>query len=276
MISIMIKKIMSGGQTGADRSALDVAIKYNLDHGGWVPKGRKAEDGVLPSKYAMDEMETAGYPERTRQNVTDSQGTLIISYGPLTGGSKLTLGYARAMGKPSCYIDLIATEAFEAALIAQSFVLENQIRVLNVAGPRLSNFPGIYQDVKIILETMLFLLYSDSHADDFFKDCLPTGPVHEAFPLSMEDALALLKEDLPLKTKTGIARARTQDIPGLYFSLLYYLRRRLGFDSQNSILLEQCRQLLNDDAVTIEDAVMEILKQLKKSLEDQYRLRVVK
>jgi len=267
---------MSGGQTGADRSALDVAIKYNLDHGGWVPKGRKAEDGVLPSKYAMDEMETAGYPERTRQNVTDSQGTLIISYGPLTGGSKLTLGYARAMGKPSCYIDLIATEAFEAALIAQSFVLENQIRVLNVAGPRLSNFPGIYQDVKIILETMLFLLYSDSHADDFFKDCLPTGPVHEAFPLSMEDALALLKEDLPLKTKTGIARARTQDIPGLYFSLLYYLRRRLGFDSQNSILLEQCRQLLNDDAVTIEDAVMEILKQLKKSLEDQYRLRVVK
>lgn len=272
----MIKKIISGGQTGADRSALDVAIKYNIDHGGWVPKGRKAEDGVLPSKYLMDEMETADYPERTRQNVRDSEGTLIMSYGPLTGGSKLTLGYAKVIGKPNCYIDLIATEAFEAALISQSFVLENQIRVLNVAGPRLSNFPDIYQDVKTILETMLFLLFADLHKDDFFKAYLPPKPFQEAFPSSVKASLVLLAEDLPLKTKTYIARAKGQDMPGLYFAMLDYLRRRLGFDSQNSTLLAQCRQLLKDDTGTIEDAVMEILKQFKKSLENQYRLRVVK
>lgn len=272
----MIKKIISGGQTGADRAALDVAIKYNIDHGGWVPKGRKAEDGVLSSKYLMDEMETTDYRERTRQNVLDSGGTLLISYGELTGGSKLTLSYAKVIGRPHCYIDLLTTDAFEAALISQSFVLENQIRVLNVAGPRQSNFPDIYWDVKTILETMLFLLFSDSHEDDFFKEYLPAEPIEEAFPLSMEEALALLDEDLPLKAKTYIARAQIKDLLSLYFAMLDYLRRRLGFDSQNSILLAQCRQILEDDTGSIEDAVMQILKQLKSRLEDQYSLRVVK
>ena len=77
----MIKMIISGGQTGADRAALDVAIEHNFPHGGWIPKGRLTEDGPLPEKYLLKEMPTDSYPRRTEQNVIDSDGTLIISRG---------------------------------------------------------------------------------------------------------------------------------------------------------------------------------------------------
>jgi hypothetical protein len=82
----MIKKIITGGQTGADRAALDVAILLNIPHGGWVPKGRLAEDGPIHTKYQLKEMPTDSHEERTEQNVIDSDGTLIISHGELTGG----------------------------------------------------------------------------------------------------------------------------------------------------------------------------------------------
>ena len=83
----MITKIISGGQTGADRAALDVAMAHGIPHGGWIPKGRKTEGGPLPTKYQLQEMPTNSYPERTEKNVVDSDGTLIISHGELTGGS---------------------------------------------------------------------------------------------------------------------------------------------------------------------------------------------
>jgi len=80
----MLTKIISGGQTGADRAALDAAIDLGIPHGGWIPKGRNAEDGTLPDKYQLQEMPTASYPKRTEQNVIDSDGTLILSHGNLT------------------------------------------------------------------------------------------------------------------------------------------------------------------------------------------------
>ena len=91
----MIRRIISGGQTGADRAALDVAIKLDMPHGGWIPKGRKTEDGILPRKYHMQEMPTASYPKRTERNILDSDGTLILSRGKLTGGSALTRRLAK-------------------------------------------------------------------------------------------------------------------------------------------------------------------------------------
>jgi len=86
----MITRIISGGQTGADRAALDVAIKLGIPHGGWIPKGRKTEKGPLPEKYQLQEMTTGSYPARTEKNVIESDGTLIIARGKLTGGSDYT------------------------------------------------------------------------------------------------------------------------------------------------------------------------------------------
>ena len=86
----MIKKIISGGQTGADHAALDVATQFKIPHGGWIPKGRKAEDGPLSGKYNLQKMSTCSYPARKKKNVLDSDGTFIFTHGKLTGGSTLT------------------------------------------------------------------------------------------------------------------------------------------------------------------------------------------
>jgi len=96
----MIERIVSGGQTGADQAALDVALELGIPHGGWVPKGRKTERGPLPKKYHLQEMPTDSYPKRTEQNVMDSDGTLIISHGELSGGSEFTRKMAEKHGKP--------------------------------------------------------------------------------------------------------------------------------------------------------------------------------
>ncbi|MBU8850164.1 MAG: putative molybdenum carrier protein [Desulfobacterales bacterium] len=272
----MLKKIISGGQTGADRAALDVAIKFNIEHGGWLPKGRKTEKGPLPVKYQLNEMDTADYKARTKQNIVESHGTVIISRGRLTGGSKLTRSFAEFIGRPNCYIDLLNTEEFEASIILKSFILENKIQILNVAGPRLSHNPGIYMDVKTVLEAMLYLLFLDTRKDRVLKKYIPSYPVKEDFPQTLEESIDLLRDDLPLKTKIFIAKIEHNNISMLYFVLLEYLRHRVGFDVENQALLKDCSSKINDDNCTIEDAVMEILKQLKQCLETDHILRVVK
>lgn len=272
----MLKKIISGGQTGADRAALDVAIKFNIDHGGWLPKGRRTENGTLPARYQLKEMDTIDYRERTKQNIMDSHGVVIISRGKLIGGSKLTHTFAKVVGKPNCYLDLLNNEEFEAAVILKSFVMENKIQILNVAGPRLSHDPGIYMDVKTILETMLFLFFLDMDQERVVKTNISLKPSKEAFPKTIDHAIELICDDLPLKAKTFIAKVEPQNISMLYFGLLEYLRHRVGFDMENPMLFKHCAAMIGVEFCTIEDAVMQILKHLKQALEKNHILRVVK
>jgi len=154
----MIKKIISGGQTGADRAALDFAIQHNIPHGGWIPKGRKIEDGTLPEKYLLQEMPTGSYSKRTEKNILDSDGTLIVSHGLLTGGSALTTGFAEHHGKPWIHIDLEITSYPEAAIMIREWVGRYSIKVLNVAGARASKDPMIYQAVMDLLDAALILI----------------------------------------------------------------------------------------------------------------------
>ena len=147
----MIEKIISGGQTGADRAALDAAIEIGIPHGGWVPKGRLAEDGVVPPFYHLSEMPTDSYAVRTEQNVEGSDGTLLLSHGPLSGGSSLTQELTQKHDRPCMHIDLNRTTAFKAAAMIAAWITLHAIRTLNVAGPRASNDPDIYQKTKDIL-----------------------------------------------------------------------------------------------------------------------------
>ncbi len=151
----MIKKIISSGQTGADQAALDAAIKLEFPYDGWIPKGRKTEYGTLPDKYNLKEMPIGSYPERTEQNVIDSDGTVIISHGELTGGSKLTDKIAEKHKRPCLHIDLNKTPTFFAASIINAWIGLHKIKILNVAGPRASKDPEIYQDVKYIIEGVI-------------------------------------------------------------------------------------------------------------------------
>ena len=147
----MIEKIISGGQTGADQGALDAAIALGVEHGGWIPKGRKTEVGPLPGKYHLKEMSSSSYPKRTEKNVMDSQGTLIVTNGRLTGGSSLTKKYAAQHGLPWLHLNLEKVAIHEAIDTLRKWVKENGIEVLNVAGSRESKSPGIYDSTHSII-----------------------------------------------------------------------------------------------------------------------------
>jgi len=151
----MISKIISGGQTGADRAALDVAIRLGMDHGGWVPRGRKAEDGTIPSRYRVKETSTPRYAERTERNILESDATLIVSRGPLTGGSRLTWVLAVHHDKTCLHVDLEGTSPCSAAPKVREWVSKHNVKTLNVAGPRASHDARVYGLVTELLEQVL-------------------------------------------------------------------------------------------------------------------------
>ena len=151
----MIEKIISGGQTGVDQAALDVAIALGIPHGGWIPKGRKTEDGILPDKYQLKEMPTASYPPRTEKNILDSDGTLIICHGKLTGGSALTRKMAKKHDRPWLHLDMDKLSISDASKTTALWIAQNNVQVLNVAGSRASKDPEIYKTTVEILKTAL-------------------------------------------------------------------------------------------------------------------------
>lgn len=164
----MISKIISGGQTGADIAALDAAIELNIPHGGWIPKGRKTESGPLPEKYQLLEMSTGSYTKRTEQNVIDSDGTAIFSHGRLSGGSLKTYNYAKKHNKPCLHLDMTKLSVNEAAKEMLPWIEENNIQVLNIAGPRGSKDPEIYTVVKEVLTIALTKNLADKNIQNAY------------------------------------------------------------------------------------------------------------
>jgi hypothetical protein len=140
-------KIISGGQTGADLAALDAAISLGISHGGWLPRGRKTEAGPLPQKYRLKELTSATYRNRTEKNIRNSDGTLIISLGPLTGGSALTEALAIRHDRPCLHLNLQLINQVQAVTAIINWLREYQVNIVNVAGPRASGEPRIYQKV---------------------------------------------------------------------------------------------------------------------------------
>lgn len=148
----LCEHIVSGGQTGADRGALDFAIASGYTHGGWAPHGREAEDGFIPLKYQLTELVDGGYRERTRRNVEDSDGTLIVNLGELDGGTLTTQAFAQRMGKPYLVVQVGVGVTAEAAANVLAWLREHAIKILNIAGPRESKRLGIYRLTAELLE----------------------------------------------------------------------------------------------------------------------------
>ena len=139
-MNIHVRKIVSGGQTGVDRAALDVAIYLGIEHGGWCPAGKVAEDGLIPDIYRLSETESPDYAERTERNVIDSDGTLILFWETIRGGSLLTERMARKHRRPCLAIDLSQSPDISDI---QQWLVQSAIAVLNIAGPRNSNAPEL-------------------------------------------------------------------------------------------------------------------------------------
>lgn len=145
------ERVVSGGQTGADRAALDFAIRHGYVHGGWAPRGREAEDGPIPLRYQLTELPEGGYRQRTRRNVEESDGTMILNLGELDGGMLATQGFARQLAKPNLVVPLDAGATGELVSSALAWLQAHRIHTLNVAGPRESRRPGIYRRTRAFL-----------------------------------------------------------------------------------------------------------------------------
>ena len=164
---IMIKKIISGGQTGVDQAALTAAIECHVAHGGWCPRGRLAENGSIPSQYQLTQTQSSDYDVRTRLNIEDSDGTLVLLPShtkKITDGTLLTMQYAQQKNKPLLVIDLSIEARIDKVI---HWVQKNHIAVLNIAGPRESQSPGIYQDSLNFLKKIIpdLILHTDKTQD---------------------------------------------------------------------------------------------------------------
>ena len=156
-VTVKALKIISGGQTGVDRAALDVALEHGIECGGWCPTGRLDEFGKIPNHYPVEELPGGGFTERTLQNVEDSDGTVVIHSGELRGGTEQTVRFSVELKRPHQLIDASNISAEDAAKLIADFVRENKIGILNIAGPRQSEWPQGYDYAFLTLNAFLKL-----------------------------------------------------------------------------------------------------------------------
>lgn len=264
----MVRKIVSGGQTGADRAALDFAMEWNIPHGGWIPKGRTAEDGVLPEKYRLREMNSADYARRTEQNVIDSDATLIFSHGRLTGGSLLTQKMALKHGRPCLHINLLETNAFSATQSVHAWIKEKGVDVLNVAGPRESQDKRIYRATFNILEAAYHMSLISTHMDPSFGRTRP-------LPETVDQAVERLSSQLSLKDKSKIARMGDSHLETLDRTLGPYITDHFALQDGNEALISSCGFVLGKKSIKQAEAISLIIKRLWEKLQSSHGLRVV-
>jgi hypothetical protein len=275
----MIKKIISGGQTGVDRAALDVAIKLAIPHGGWIPQGRLTENGPLPPEYRLQETLSTSYADRTEKNVLAADATLIISRGPLTGGSEYTREMAVRHNRLWLHIDLERIAAFQAATTINDWIAKQEIATLNVAGPRASKDPKIYKDTFNIMESVYYLGLVQGNlpaAEAGQASISDTADLLTPKPQNIGEAIERLISRMPLKDKTTVANMSPDELPNLYLSLGGYIMNNFGLLSGNPELLESCRLKAEGSFRHEEDAVAVIIKALWEKLRHTHRLRVIK
>jgi hypothetical protein len=239
----------------------------DLPHGGWVPKGRLAEDGPLPEKYKVGEMPTDSYPERTEQNVIDSDGTLIVSHGKLTGGSKLTEELADKHQRPCLHIDLDETTVMQAAHKIIDWTLKSRVEILNVAGPKENKDPLIYMSVYDLLHTIYYLAITEE----------PVVEIRDTYNAkTVDDAVKLLLDNIPLKLKSDMAKMDEGDLIDLHFTFGAFIRNEFGLWKDNKELMDDCSRIAMEKDLQPDQASSVIIKELWKRLRETHKLRVVK
>lgn len=256
-----IKKVISGGQTGADQAALDAAIEMGILHGGWVPLGRLTEKGRLSNRYKMREINAIDYDQRTELNVIDSDGTLLFSHGKLIGGSALTKKYARKHLKPCLHVDIKETSEYKAVEIIKSWLEVRNIETLNVAGPRASESPDIYETVLNIMKSVLYP---------------PPEKIAVKHPKCVAEAVDALISMMSKKEMVAISRLAEADVSYPSKNLAQFISKKFGLDKGNGPLLQSCMLVSNNNSLDWAGASAVIIRELWLKLHETHKLRVIK
>jgi hypothetical protein len=275
---VMLKKIISGGQTSADQAALDAAIKLGIDHGGWVPKGRTTKTGRLPENYNLQEMPTDDYFKCIEKNVKDSKGTLIIFYGKLTGdlyqAERETLKHKHQL----LGVDFNQTIAFHAASLVNDWIQLRHIDILYVIGPGTTANPHVGKHTKLMLERALILdlMNVSSHrviTDYSKKDYLENRPV---LPKTIHEAVERLITEMALKDKVVIANMVHDELVDLNSNLGAYIRNAFRLWAGNQELMESCRFVSKNKKLNVDEASFVIIDAMWEKLRKTHKLKVVK
>ena len=274
----MLKKIISGGQVGADQAALDAAINCDFPYGGWIQKGRKTQNGILPEKYHLMEMSVSGYKERIEQNVVKSDGTVIISRGELSGGAGYSEKMAKKHNRPCLHVDLNQTPVSISSAEINSWVIEHTIEILNVTGSRASEDGDVYKDTVHIIEGAILLSLVNAKpgehlTDHSRKEYFEKAPIS---PRTVDDAVDRLISELDLKDKLKIANMKFVDSVNFDINLHKYFKNAFDVWHGNKDLLADCRSVSKKPIRDENEAEFVIIKALWERLRRSHGLRVVK
>jgi putative molybdenum carrier protein len=274
----VIRKIISGGQIGADQAALDVAIKLGFPHGGWIQKGRKTQSGMLPAKYQLKELSTAGYKQRIEQNIIDSDGTVIISHGEPTGGAEYSRKMADKHRRPCLHVDLKESSTFVISSKINTWVLENNIDVLNVTGSRASEDSTIYKDTMDIVEGSILLGLVKAKPGEPVGDDDPSDYSDKGLipPITVDGAVVKLISEMHLQDRVQLANLKRGELAQLDVSFGRYIKEHLLRNGVNRLLFESCTTVSGNDTLNEIDATRVILEKLWEKLKETHRLRILK
>jgi hypothetical protein len=275
---IVLKKIISGGQTSADLAVLDAAIKLGVPHDGWIPKGRTTETGTLPETYHLRELATDNYLECIKQNVKESKGTLIIFYEKLRGDLYQAERETLKLKHQLLGIDLKQKNAFQAASLVNDWVQLRKIDVLYVLGASTVENPSIGNHTRLMIEKALLLdmmnLPAEHSISDYSKiDDLETLPV---LPKTIHEAVDRLISELTLKDKVLIANMTHDELVDLNSNLGAYIRNAFRLWSGNLELMESCKFAVKAKTINADGVSFAIIDNLWEKLRKTHKLKVIK
>jgi len=245
-----LNKIISGGQTGAERAALDVAVKLGISRGGWTGKGRSKKSEPLPEQYRLKETPNPNDSAQSANNVLVSDGTLIVSHGGFSSGLELVIHLAGVYRRPCLHVDLHHASITESANMLKSWIRMNAIHALHVTGPTQAEDPRIYQDTVFLLQRAFQISRSREYQPAYTRSGLHESP-------KTDDPIDEIISELPLKERVSIANMEKTDIKEVQRVFDRYVRKHPDADDKDDD---------NDDLV----------EKLWEKLRGTYKLRVVK
>ena len=267
---MIVRKIISGGQSGVERAALDLAVQLGISHGGWVAPGRLVDDGLLPGRYRLSELPFSGRPAGAEANLDIADGVLLISRGPLAGEAAKVQSLAQARQCPCLAIDLDRYTRFQSSLLINSWLQARRIEILFITGPREKEQPTIYRDT---MECFRAAWWSLMMVEPVQTDAAPAS--HDALPRTLDEAVDRLQREIPLKDKVTIANMSADEIAGLRKTLGRYIQKHFGIWDGNLELTQSCGAAAGRHHLADDETATLILDRFVRELRQTHTLRLV-
>jgi hypothetical protein len=267
---MIVRRIISGGESGVERAALDLAIQLGIAHGGRVASGRIVDDGVLPSRYRLVEVAFSKGAASAEANLDMADGVLFISRGEMAGPAASLYRQVRDRDYPHLAIDLNANSRFQSSLLINAWLKSQKVESLFITGPRENEQPGIYRDTMECFRAAWWALMMAEpvagHRASTDRDDLPR---------TLNDAVTRLMQLLPLKDRVTIANMGADEIAGLSTTLGRYIQKQFGIWEGNHHLVQSCMQSVNRSHLADEEIAALIIDHLAQELKKTHVIRVL-